>query len=102
MTSLSVFTYSAGEARQLITVVQWKSKQASVVNVSFTTAQAQGESCSLTRDLPGDSLGERLLTKWFTIFSAMSTVFGLLSKQMSRAREGGRGAVRLCSITLST
>ena len=36
-----VVTCSAGEARQFSTQVQWKSKQASVVNVSLTTAQAQ-------------------------------------------------------------
>ena len=86
-----VVTCSASEARQFSTQVQWKSKQASVVNVSLTTAQAQSDSQS--RDFIDDSrsLDGRLLNKLFTIFSAITTVFGLLSRQMRRVRKGERG-----------
>ena len=98
-----VVTCSAGEARQLNTLVQWNSKQASVVNVSFTTAQAQRHDESQSRDLFCCSLDARLLSKLFTIFSAISTVFALLSRQMRRAREGERGgAVWLCAISYSS
>ena len=84
-----VVTCSAGEARLFSTQLQWKSKQGSVVKVSLTTAQAQSDSQS--RDFIDDSLDGRLLNKLFTIFSAITTVFGLLSRQMRRVREGERG-----------